>query len=103
MEKEVWKSIPNYEGLYEVSSLGRLKSLIRNKILSPSKECGYLKTSLRKDGKQRKLAIHQLVAMAFLGHIPCGHKSLVNHINKNKLDNRIDNLKIKSIKNKIKS
>jgi hypothetical protein len=100
---EEFKDIIRYEGLYQVSNLGRVKSLRRNKILSPSKECGYLKTTLRKDGKQRKLAIHQLVAMAFLGHEPCGHELVVNHINKNKLDNRVENLKIKSIKNKIKS
>ena len=111
MKKEVWKSIPNYEELYEVSSLGNLLSLRNNKLLHPSKEHGYLKTSLRKDGKQRNFAIHQLVAMAFLGHIPCRHKLIVDHINENKLDNRVENLQIitnkenviKSIKNKIKS
>lgn len=98
--EEIWKVIPGYQGIYEVSNLGKVKSLRNNKLLSPSKEHGYLKTSLRKDGRQRKFAIHQLVAMAFLGHEPCGHKVVVNHINFNKLDNRVENLQI--INNKIK-
>jgi hypothetical protein len=93
MKKEEWKSIPNYEGLYEVSSLGRLKSLTRNKILSPSKEHGYFKTTISNKIK-KKYAIHQLVAMAFLGHEPCRHKLVVDHINENKLDNRVENLQI---------
>lgn len=106
---EIWKSIPNYEELYKISSLGNLLSLRNNKLLHPSKEHGYLKTSLRKDGMQKKFSIHQLVAMAFLGHIPCKHKLVVDHINENKLDNRLENLQIitnkenvvKSIKSKI--
>jgi hypothetical protein len=108
--EEIWKVIPGYEELYEVSNLGKVKSLRNNKLLSPSKEHGYLKTSLRKDGRQRKFAIHQLVAMTFLNHIPCGHKLVVDHINEDKSDNRVENLQvitnkenvIKSINNKIK-
>lgn len=107
---EEFRDIIGYEGLYQVSNLGRVKSLRRNKFLSPSKEHGYLKTSLCKDGKQRKFAIHQLIAMAFLGHVPCGHKLVVDHINDDKLDNRLENLQVitnkenivKSINNKIK-
>ena len=109
--KEIWKSVPGYEGLYKISSKGNLLSLRNNKLLHPSKEHGYLKTSLRKDGKQRKFSIHQLIAMAFLGHTPCKSKLVVDHINEDKSDNRVENLQIitnkenvvKSINNKIKS
>ena len=98
--KEIWKSIPGYEGLYEVSNLGNVKSLIRNRILNPSKECGYLKTTLSNKTK-KKFAVHQLVAMAFLNHIPCGHKLVIDHKNENKLDNRSVNLQIVTNKQNI--
>jgi len=107
-KQEFFKDIPGYEGYYQVSNLGSVKSLSRSiklsngryrvlkeKILKPTlNSTGYLLVILYKDGKQKAYKIHQLLAMAFLGHIPCGHKLIVDHINNNPLDNRVENLQI---------
>lgn len=94
---EIWKDVIDYQKIYNVSNLGRIKSLKFNKekILKPSIDGGgYLMVGLSKDGKLKSRKIHQLVAEAFLGHIPCGMKLVINHINFNKLDNRVSNLEI---------
>lgn len=105
--EEIWKDIKGYEGSYQVSNLGRVKSLNRyvkrgsgvlfvtGKILSgrrrsKKQKMQYLCVLL--NGKN--FNIHQLVAMAFLNHTPCGHKLVVDHINDDKLDNRVENLQI---------
>jgi hypothetical protein len=95
IEKEVWKSIPNYEGLYEVSSLGRVKSVKYNKekILKYDYEI-YLKVKLSKNGIAKNKRIHSLVAEAFLNHKPNGMEKIIDHINGDKHDNRVDNLQI---------
>ena len=89
--EEIWKSIPNYEGLYEVSNLGRVKSVRKNKILKPILNGKYFKVSLSKDNKGK---IHQLVAEAFLKHTPNKYEKVVDHINGDKLDNRVENLQV---------
>lgn len=112
MQNEIWKDVPNYEGLYQVSNLGRVKSLSRkiynlktNNLLYTQKEIikkpkikkskrNYYVVGLFKDGKGKDFTIHQLVAMAFLGHKPCGYELVVDHINNNSLDNRVENLQI---------
>ena len=97
MKKEEWKQIPNYEGLYEVSSLGRVKSLIyRNEKIKKStlEKQGYLATNLSNNGFRKTFRVHQLVAMAFLNHTPDGNNLVVDHINDNKLDNRVENLQM---------
>lgn len=106
-EVEIWKDIPGYEGLYQVSNLGRVKSLPRE--ICNSRRCyiskervlknvlgktGYFKLQLYKYGKVKYIQLHQLVAMVFLNHSPNGHNLVVDHINNNKLDNRVDNLQI---------
>ena len=101
-EKENFRSIIGYEGLYEVSDLGRVKSLKRknvpkDRILKgcPDKD-GYLQLGLCKDGKKKQRTIHQLVAIAFLNHTPNGNKGLnVDHIKNNqRTNNRLDNLQL---------
>ena len=97
---EFWKSIPGYEGIYEVSDLGRVKSLGNNesrkeKILKPGLAGGgYYIVTLHKNGNGKTKLIHQLVAICFLNHIPCKHKKVVDHKNSNRIDNRLDNLQI---------
>ena len=92
---EIFKDIPNYEGIYQASNLGRVKSLKNELILKqiPNRR-GYLKVNLYKDKKQRTFEVHKLVAMAILGHVPCGYKEVVDHIDNNKLNNNVDNLQL---------
>lgn len=98
--QEVWKDVKNYEGYYQVSNLGRVKSLPKRwspkeNILKPSIEGGgYLQVVLYIDTRKKTIKVHQLVAEAFLGHTRCGFKLVVNHINFDKLDNRVENLEI---------
>jgi len=96
---EEWRDIPNYEGIYQVSDLGRIKSLNyrrtnkENILKSRIEEKGYMRLGLFKNNKKKYL-VHQLVAIAFLGHIPCITKLVVNHKNFIKTDNRKLNLEI---------
>lgn len=83
--EEVWKDIPNYEGLYQASNLGRIKS--KRKILKPIKG-EYLKVGLSKNGIQTTKYVHRLVAETFLGKSDLQ----VNHKDENKHNNCVNNL-----------
>ena len=102
--KESWKDIRGYEGLYEISSLGRVRSVphyvirqngrkysVNQRELNPGKDgWGYLFVVLRKEGKNTNKKVHRLVAENFLDnplYLPC-----VNHKNENILDNTVENL-----------
>lgn len=93
---EIWKDIIGYEGRYQVSNLGRVKSLNYNntnkeKILKPKKESnGYLRVNLSKNGKAKMHSVHRLVAIAYIPNPE--NKETVNHKNENKEDNRVENL-----------
>ena len=94
---EIWKAIPNYEGIYEVSNLGNVKSLKWNKERTLKFAItidGYYQACLQCNRVQKTYKVHQLVAIAFLNHIPCGLKLVVDHINDIKTDNRVENLQI---------
>ena len=91
---EIWKPVVGYEGLYSVSSLGRVRSefakykgRIRRQQRSPS---GYLVVGLSGSGKWKCARVHQLVAAAFIG--PCPDGCAVNHNDGNKENNHADNL-----------
>ena len=108
--KEIWKDIPNYEGYYQVSNLGRVRKYNTKKLRSLFDEKeelfkihkqrvnrhGYYIITLRKLKEIKTFKVHKLVAMAFLNHTPCGMEKVVNHINFNRLDNRLENLEIVS-------
>ena len=93
---EIWKDIDGYEGLYQVSNLGRVKSLNylhtgKERNLKPGTDgSGYRFVGLYKNGKTRLFYIHRLVAKAFIPN-PDG-KLEVNHKDENKTNNCVDNL-----------
>jgi hypothetical protein len=100
MQKEIFKDVPNYEGLYQVSNTVNIKSLKYDKerILKPGDNGkGYYLVNLSKDGKSKTITVHVLVAMAFLGHVPDGNKIEVDHKNGIKSDNRVENLQLLTI------
>ena len=97
---EKFKSIKGYEGMYEVSNLGKVKSLNyshtkKEKIMEGGvNNLGYRIVTLSKDGEQKTKTVHKLVAEYFLNHKPCGYKLVVNHIDLDKLNNKVSNLEI---------
>lgn len=104
--EEIWKPIEGYEGLYEVSNLGRIKSLSKwrnhvsgKKVRYKEKELkpgidrrGYHFVHLRKDGSGKSHRVHRLVALAFVPNDDPTNKTTVNHKNEIKTDNRVENL-----------
>jgi hypothetical protein len=98
---EIWKDVPGYEGRYQVSNLGNLRSLNYKRLgkiqnMNPSiDDQGYLKIKLCLNGKAKGFRVHVLVAMAFLGHVPGGYNKIVDHKEEgNKLNNCLENLQI---------
>lgn len=109
MGSEVWKDIPGYEGAYQVSSLGRVRSLdrvvkckcrytgepfdrtVRGRVLRPAKYCkaGHLAVSLGRGSTGKP--VHELVMLAFVGKPPVGKE--VCHQNGDPTDNRLENLR----------
>lgn len=94
LKNEQWRDIDGYDGMYQVSSLGRVRSKKygRWKVMRPKKEKnGYLRLILWKDGKRKDFLIHRLVAQAFIPNNDDA-KNEINHINEIKSDNRVSNL-----------
>ena len=106
MENEIWKDIPGFEGLYQASTKGQIRSIdrvitrsgetslwhIKGKILSPSTDHrGYLHITLMREGKKTSNTVHRLIGLTFLGESPEGHE--VDHINQVRDDNRVENLR----------
>lgn len=104
--KEIWKDVIGYEGYYQVSNLGRFRSLDRKitrsdgmtylkkgeiKTGTKNKD-GYLAIKLCKDGSYKSACIHRLVAEVFVENDDICLKTEVNHIDTNRANNRADNL-----------
>ena len=89
--KEYWKDIEGYEGLYQISNVGRVKSLYSGKVLKEVKTTnGYLSIRLYKNGISHRFSIHRLVAKAFIPNHE--NKPEVNHIDEDKTNNKVSNL-----------
>lgn len=98
--KEIWKDIPDYENLYQISNTGKVKSKKTNKILSTylssykkDNHTKYYKVDLYKNNKRKKYYIHRLMAMTFL-ELNENSKFQVDHKNDNSFDNNVDNLQL---------
>lgn len=102
--QEIWKDIKGFESFYQVSNLGNVKSLDRyilysngtrhfhsGKILTPTlNKYGYYYVHLKKEGSNKKIYVHRLVAQAFIPNK--NNKEEVNHIDCNPANNKVDNL-----------
>lgn len=106
---EKWASIKNWEGLYEISSYGRVKNIKTNNILKgDANSCGYRRVILYDKNRKQRFFIHRLVAEVFIHNFE--DKPQVNHIDGDKTNNRLDNLEwvsqseneIHAIRNKLK-
>ena len=107
---EIWKDIPNYEGYYQVSNLGRVKSLDRiitysngkevytkGKIIKQSKDShNRLRLILNKNGKKKNYFVHSLVALAFIGERPKDY--VVAHCDGNNKNNDLSNLRYDTVR-----
>ncbi|WP_280392879.1 NUMOD4 domain-containing protein [Nocardia wallacei] len=108
-QHEQWRPIPGYEGSYEASDLGRIRSLdrtvdtraggkhtVRSRILTPTLHRGRRKVSLSVGGVRRYIAVSRLVGEAWLGIPPEGHG--IGHISEDGTDDRVENLVIRSMR-----
>lgn len=102
--KEIWKPIIGYEGIYECSSFGNIRSVnrtiittsgiirrMKGKMLLPIADNNYMKVLLSKEGKQKLKLVHRLVAEAFIPNPD--NKPEIDHINTDRTDNRVENLR----------
>ena len=99
---ETWRDVVGYEGVYEVSDHGRVRSVdrvvngpkgqmrIKGKVLRPSLSCRYGRVGLQKNALRKQFFVHRLVAAAFIGPLP--NEKQVNHIDGDKLNNQSANL-----------
>lgn len=92
---EIWLPVKGYEGIYEISDTGKLRSLVTRKghcprIIKGDRPKGYVRYRLHKDGNSKRIQAHQLVMLAFVGPVP--NRCEINHKNGIHDDNRLQNL-----------
>lgn len=94
LPNEIWKDIDGYENRYKISDMGRIYSILTSRLLTLRINSGGYKTTnlTNKNGKQIQKLVHRLVAHNFIGNIP--KKKVVDHIDRNKLNNNTTNLRI---------
>ena len=98
MNEEIWKDIPEYEGLYQISNFGNVRTLMYHgfkrknpRLLKPQKNSrGYLQVSLCKDNSIIKVFVHRLVAQSFIKNP--NNYTIINHKDENPSNNKVDNL-----------
>lgn len=101
---EIWKDIPSYEGKYQASNFGNIKSLNfhrenRNGLLKTQiDKYGYLRVNLYQNGKMRNYQVHRLVMLTFKGE----SNLTINHKDENKLNNKLENLEYTTIKENVR-
>lgn len=106
MQIEVWKNIKGFQGLYQVSNLGNIKSFNYNKtnkekiLIGSENKRGYKSVLLSKNGKHIRFLIHRLVYTAFVGVIPQGYH--VDHKDNDQQNNRLDNLQLLTVTENLK-
>lgn len=101
---EVWKNIPNYEGFYQASSLGNIRSLdrfvncrgskkklVKSRLYKPQNGLKYLQITLNKENKAKTHPIHRLITLTFIGERPHAN-AVIRHLNGNPKDNSLKNL-----------
>ena len=113
-EIEIWADVVTHVGLYQISTFGNVKSLDREvpwsksskivygKMLKPDTNIdGYKVILLSYNGEQKKMRVHQLVAMAFMGYTMTNPKLTIHHIDEVKDNNRLTNLKIVTLRENV--
>lgn len=99
MENEIWKDIPGYSGLYQVSNAGRIRAyskmrgavMLHPRMLKPRVNChGYLQITLVNENGRKTWDMHRLIALTFIQNPE--NKPCIDHINTIKTDNRVENL-----------
>ena len=90
MDKEIWTPVVGYEGVYEVSNMGRVRNRFGKIMMKRFNHKGYHRVYLTKNGEPKYVAVHRIVGKAFIPNPE--NKPQINHKNGVKTDNRVENI-----------